>query len=99
MNSLIAEFMGFQHTTLGWYDAEETLVNAENDNTFDELKFKTDWNWLMQVVEKCLIGEAELEPEQYKKYIRPIYEGLCNLDIAETHSAVVDFIKWYNKQK
>ena len=64
-----------------------------------ELRYDSDWNWLMQVVEKCLIGEAELEPEQYKKYIRPIYEGLCNLDIAETHSAVVDFIKWYNKQK
>jgi hypothetical protein len=51
-NILIAEFMQFQNTDLGWYDFEETLSESETDNTFDVLKFDTDWNWLMAVVEK-----------------------------------------------
>lgn len=51
-NKLIAEFMEFQQTNIGWYDAEEVLLRTEKDNTFDDLKFHTDWNWLMEVVEK-----------------------------------------------
>lgn len=96
MNSLIAEFMGFQHTTLGWYDAEETLVNAENDNTFDELKFKTDWNWLMPVVEKttCMHEFQEDYPSN-----STFWELYNQVSIEATYKAVVDFIKWYNKQK
>jgi hypothetical protein len=50
-NKLIAEFMGFQETSIGWYDAEECLL-FEKDNTFDTLKFDTDWNWIMKVIEK-----------------------------------------------
>jgi len=50
-NKLMAEFMGFQKTSIGWYDAEEYLL-FEKDNTFDTLKFDTDWNWLMAVLEK-----------------------------------------------
>jgi hypothetical protein len=49
-NKLIAEFMGMQHTDIGWYDNEETL--QLQNNTFDELKYHTSWDWLMPVVEK-----------------------------------------------
>lgn len=91
-NKLIAEFMGFQHTTLGWYDAEETLVNAENDNTFDELKFKTDWNWLIEAVKKCRLNSNEED-----SYWEVIYYSLTDLDINATYQAVVNFIKWYNE--
>jgi hypothetical protein len=50
-NKLIAEFMGFQHTPIGWYDAEECLP-FKYENTFDILRFDVDWNWLIPVVEK-----------------------------------------------
>ena len=35
-NKLMAEFMGFQSTSLGWFDNEEHLINVEKDNTFDD---------------------------------------------------------------
>jgi len=56
-NKLIAEFMGFQKTNIGWYDSEEImppLSNTYDSNTFDEheLAFHKSWDWLMPVVEK-----------------------------------------------
>ena len=99
-NKLIAEFMGFQHTTLGWYDAEETLVNVEKDNTFDELKFHSDWNWLIDVVEK--IYEMDLYYDKYIDYnSRMFSSGKIKLGtrIEGVYEQVVNFIKWYNEQK
>ena len=106
-NRLIAEFMGFQSTSLGWFDNEEHLINVEKDNTFDDLKFHKDWNWLMEVVEKI---------ENYNEYTNVFFapEGCaidchiengfsfsndCDTKIEAVYSVCVEFIKWYNKQK
>ena len=52
-NKIIADFMGFQHTPIGWFDADELLkLPNTTDNTFDELRFDVDWDWLMGVVDK-----------------------------------------------
>ena len=53
-NKLIAEFMGFQKTDIGWYDSNEIVPPMYDGNTFDEyeLSFDTSWDWLMPVVEK-----------------------------------------------
>ncbi len=52
-NKLIAEFMEFQKTNIGWYDSEDSLsLSYTNDNTFDTLLFDKSWDWLMPVVEK-----------------------------------------------
>ena len=105
-NRLIAEFLGFQQTNIGWYDAEEVLLRTEIDNTFDDLKFHTDWNWLMQVVEKiesfghdvfintclCRITDVGLD----------IFEDIeCFVNDNKrqaTYNACVEFVKWYNEQ-
>jgi hypothetical protein len=92
-NKLIAEFMGFQYTSIGWYDAEESL-DLKGDNTFDELKFDTDWNWLMPVVKKC-----REESNDEDSYWEAIYYSLVDLDIDNVYIAVVEFIKWYNENK
>ena len=90
-NKLMAEFMGFQSTSLGWFDNEEHLINVEKDNTFDDLKFHKDWNWLMGVIEKILnICAKNDDLEKYAvitdniPYIQP------------TYTACIEFIKKYN---
>ena len=102
----MAEFMGFQSTSLGWFDNEEHLINVEKDNTFDDLKFHKDWNWLMSVVEKI---------ENYNEYTNVFFapEGCaidchiengfsfsndCDTKIEAVYSVCIEFIKWYNQQ-
>jgi hypothetical protein len=105
-NKLLAEFMGFQQTNIGWYDAEEVLLRAERDNTFDNLKFHTDWNWLMQVVEK-------IESYNYGATLFIIEDERCHVNtqngfeidsvghtkIEAVYNACVEFVKWYNTQE
>ena len=98
-NKIIAEFMGIA-------DEIETgatsLIQIEGITGYyknDNLKFHTDWNWLMEAIEKCLIGEAEHDDEKANKAISEIYKSLCNINISATYKSVVEFIKWYNEQK
>ena len=93
-NGMIANFMGFQYTSIGWYDAEESL-NLKGDNTFDELKFDTDWNWLMPVVEA--IYNTGLD-EQNTNEIGDVTHALLDVNINAVHEAVINFIEFYNKQ-
>jgi hypothetical protein len=58
-NKLIAEFIGMQHTDIGWYDNEETL--QLQNNTFDELKYHKSWDWLMPVVDEIESIDEELQ--------------------------------------
>ena len=94
-NKLIAEFMGFQPTSLGWFDNEEHLINVEKDNTFDDLKFHKDWNWLMEVAEKCLTVNVDVEPINHYFIIN---DALLTININEVYNACVEFIKWYNNK-
>ena len=92
-NKIIAEFMGVSKSKI---DANGQVLNFENSkyNTYN-----SDWNWLMEAIEKCLIGEAEHDDEKAKKAISEIYESLCSINISATYKSVVEFIKWYNEQK
>lgn len=92
-NKLIAEFMGFtQEKNIGWYDNDmlmsQNVYDTNNGNCFDELLFDQSWDWLMPVVQKCCILNNE-------EGFEPFYD-LCELKIATTHKAVVEFIKNQN---
>jgi len=63
------------------------------------LKFHSDWNWIMEVVQKCLIGEAEHNPEISNVTIKNIYESLCNTNIEDVLESCVKYIKWYNNHE
>jgi len=99
-NKLIAEFMGMQQTDIGWYDNEETL--QLRNNTFDELQYHKDWNWLMGVIRK--INEVS-EYNDYCKdrlHLQRVLDECINentVGIDEVCKAVVQFINQYNKNK
>ena len=98
-NKLIAEFMGMTYEkNIGWYDNEmrlEQIVYDLNDgNCFDELQFKTSWDWLMPVVDK--MNTTELWEEYDISYLATY---LVSTDINATYNAVVEFINEYNKIK
>ena len=65
----------------------------------EDLKFHSDWNWLIQVVDK--IYEMDLYYDRYIDYNSSmISNGKINLGtrINRVYEQVVEFIKWYNEQ-
>ena len=51
-NNKIALFLDMQKTKIGWFDSEDNLnLPDTNDNTFHNLLFHKDYNWLMSVVD------------------------------------------------
>ena len=104
-NKLIAEFMGF----IADKSFEVKLVDGINTSYYyykddviclpETMRYNSSWNWLMEVVEKCLVGEAEYNEDEAKKAIHEIYESLCNINISSVYNACVKFIKWYNENK
>ena len=99
-NKMIAEFLGYEEQTdptERWFGSfrDNNGVLHKNTNT-EPLLFHSSWDWLMPVVEKCLIGEAECEKP---KLIQLIYDALTSTDISETYKACVQFIKWQTEQQ
>ncbi len=103
-NRLILDFMGVKPAKFSdnyqWRDGIFFVVVEEEEEKAMEAickyaKYSTDWNWLMKLVEKCLIGEVE-KPQEI---ISHIYDALCNISLSETYNACLRFIKWYNQQK
>lgn len=89
---LIAEFMGFQKTSMGWFDADEHLcLPNTSDNTFDELKFQSDWNWMMPVIQKIL--DISLNLDSMEMYYN-ITDSIPKID--QAYEEVVKFIINYN---
>jgi hypothetical protein len=63
----------------------------------ENLKYHESWDWLMPVIQKCLIGEAEHNEDVSNLAIKNIYEGICNQDISLAYESVVKFINQSNK--
>jgi hypothetical protein len=87
-NKLIADFMEMQPRANGLYKKEGKEYSEYT------LRFTFDWNWLMEVVEKCL--KIALEGDTMEMYFS-ITDAIPN--IRDTHKEVVQFIEWYNSAK
>lgn len=104
-NILIAKFMNgtcinYANNTKGWIIPN--LTNNGIDGDERNLKFNSDWNWLMMVIEKI---------EKTKGVTVQVAEVGCRIllfgkDIAMTHSdtkiqavygSVVKYINYYNE--
>ena len=90
-NKLIAEFMGVPQGKHTHFMVEPFALESYAD--VDDLKYDASWDWLMPVIEKCLVGEAEQSDEISNTTIKNIYEGICNQDISQAYKSVITFIK------
>lgn len=110
-NKLIAEFMGIEEIVpCVEVDKQYQLIKMKDGGvwTWDEFEYHTSWDWLIPIVEKI-----ENEPIDISVVIKKnkcgiyLYKNTPNekcLSIWEASSkigavwlAVIDFIKWYNK--
>ena len=106
-NKLIAEFLGYIDNGCS---EEGFLIDPKTnyDVCIDSLQFHTDWNWLMQVVEKIeslgywteLLGGCHQEfrigkINQIKEFINK--DGSDKKEAV--YNACIEFIKWYNENK
>jgi len=121
-NKLIAEFMElktdkmFFNLKTGNYvkkENEDCEVNAvtvfiKNNKPVTNFNYHSDWNWLMEVVEKIRKFHNGTEPlsdkqiEQLLQLIKKLNESLIlrnGISIEAVYNACVEFIKWYNEQK
>lgn len=109
-NRLIAEFMGMKPHDINELDGfwTNTITAHKFDNVMN-LQFHSDWNWLMQVVEK-------IESLDNQLYFVKIHTGGCFIHpindtrdykakqyhknkIEAVYNACVEFIKRYNENK
>ena len=121
-NKIIAEFMGLNKTKMffnlksGNYVKKETDdcdikvvdVYLKNNKPITNFYYHSDWNWLMEVVEK-------IESLGYWVEILGGMHNVCSIGLTNNiesfiyldseskieavYNAVVEFIKWYNEQK
>jgi UDP-glucose 4-epimerase len=109
-NKLIAEFMGLLHVDDDKYmnnlrEMKSNGIFFEQGYMTSELMYDTDWNWLMDVVDKIegLNFSVEMNRQEegdyqcliVKKEI--IVQTFSSNKMQSIYQAVVNFIKWYEQ--
>lgn len=105
-NKIIALFMGFVESGF----ERSKLYHSEKQIEINpiELWYDLDWNWLMEVIKK-IADETSFELVSgfdycyWNKFGENPFEDSENefggySDIQNIYTAVIEFIKWYNKQ-
>lgn len=102
-NILLAEFMGAEIEGLNYkFIAYDNIKVCMHPN---RLNYHTDWNWLMQVVEK--IEDLGNDVSITTNYIQIAFDEGEQFIVAEDtkikidtlYNACVEFVKWYNSSK
>ena len=106
-NKLIAEFMGYvlnDNTGVTVYYNDKTCEVLDPD----KLKFHSDWNWLMEVVEKIenlgfevVIGRISCNVNEILNRENPITSIVCgnpSKKLEVVYSSICQFIQWHNQQ-
>jgi hypothetical protein len=113
-NKLLAEFMGCYQNNEGFWGFENTPNHKRwhTDRFLDCTEYDTDWNWLMEIVEKiesltdinsngCFML---LESIGFNaKFIfddgtRILKDSKGETKMEATYNACVEFVQWYNNQ-
>ena len=78
-------------------DNEIIIAFMQNSELILEMTRLPDWNCLMLVVEK--IRDYECNTFSAIAKYNTVLTSAGSAQIKETHKAVVEFIKWYNKER
>lgn len=96
-NKIIAEFMGYKKSIANTWFKGNKIVQTTS------FKYDSDWNWLMEVVDKIESLKVVVEIRENVCYIETsannYYSELEDTKLQATYKAVLVFIKWYNEQK
>lgn len=102
-NKIIAEFLSVENPYhKGHYICPNGIATEPKDMRFD-----TDWNWLMEVVEKIESLGASVEINNKLCIIEPTpifnfefhFSNLESTKFKAIYNACVDFINFYNQNK
>ena len=109
-NVLIARFMGYAPNEDGlWH-----IYYGEGDDLFESysLEYHHSWSWLMPVVEEIESFEDDHRCCKYNVNIQQCWVEIIDNENSDeivavdgydkkaaTYNAVVEFIKWYNKNQ
>ena len=103
-NKLIAEFDKLEQVDYG----DNTIIYRREGNLGyrpENLKYHTNWEWLMPVVEKIetlgyTVNISSSVVHIYSdKHQIPLSIGTTFNKLRATYQAVVEFIIWYNKKR
>jgi len=103
-NKLIAEFLGATFKENEFYFPAIVFKTGKNYFENHELKFHSDWNWLMEVVEKIESldysfqilknGWVVINDDDNEEVLESFGESKLNA----VYGGCVEFIKYYNEQ-
>lgn len=110
-NKIIAEFMGMKPINKNDTDGIwNCTIKAHGFNIVQNLSFNSDWNWLMEVVQKINIIDDyryTVQINSMDTYIHDlknggfVFQSECKWQpdelINSVYQAVVEFIKWYKE--
>ena len=98
-NKLIAEFMGATEVKKDTYKFPNRTGLPLQIGT---INYHSDWNWLMEVLDKIEGLGVVVEIRENVCYISPFPNNyiseLEQTKLQATYKAVVEFIKWYNNE-
>lgn len=101
-NKIIAEFMGLNNLkdskgdAWDYFNAGKSIYALRTNN----LQYHSDWNWLMEVVEKIFstVDEKRDNDDDWDFLTRQIRDSFYFPNKENVYSTCLDFIKWYNQQ-
>lgn len=108
MNRTICEFMGWKFKQDGddWFNAyhEGQLMWADDGKFVNKVlvvgfNYHEDWNKLMPVVEKVTDTHNQYTYFQQGELYDELKDAVYSANIIAVHTAVYQFIIWFNQQK
>lgn len=86
-NEVLAEFIGFDILSNGYYQFEGEVTRSLPD-------FKISWDWLMKVVHKCL---EICNENMLNEWEAGFSDAFLSADIIQMYQEAVEFIEFYKK--